>query len=407
MTEPLDAASDAEYRYLNTPAAIRERASAVLAYVEAGASRHWRIDWSRLEDVTTRVIEVTRESYPHLALIPYHGRLRHFDVGGVARNRSFERRISSLGPDAQLAARVELIICSVLLDAGAGEAWRFRDANGGSYSRSEGLAVASYELFTSGALSSAPGALQADARGLSAFDGESLRRAFQISEANPLTGGEGRAELLRRLGGVVARDAEYFGMREPRLGNFGVTLARRARDGHLAASAVLGAVLDAFSEIWLGRERLAGKSLGDVWRHSELGLIPFHKLSQWLSYSLFEALEARGVVIDDIDALTGLAEYRNGGLFVDGGVLRPLRERDLDERHAVSSDFVIEWRALTVSLLDRVAQAMRQRLGLSREQLPLARVLEGGSWRAGRVIARELRADGSPPVKLISDGTVF
>jgi hypothetical protein len=44
---------------------------------------------------------------------------------------------------------------------------------------------------------------------------------------------------------------------------------------------------------------------------------------------------------------------------------------------------------------------------LSAEQLPLARVLEGGSWRAGRLIARELRPDGGPPLQIHSDGTVF
>jgi hypothetical protein len=58
-------------------------------------------------------------------------------------------------------------------------------------------------------------------------------------------------------------------------------------------------------------------------------------------------------------------------------------------------------------LLDRLADAVRVKLGLSREELPLARVLEGGSWRAGRVIARELRKDGGPPLSIESDGTVF
>ena len=73
----------------------------------------------------------------------------------------------------------------------------------------------------------------------------------------------------------------------------------------------------------------------------------------------------------------------------------------------MSSELVIEWRALTVVLLDHLADAVREQLGLSREQLPLARVLEGGSWRAGRVIAAELRQGGGPPLKIDSDGTVF
>ena len=68
---------------------------------------------------------------------------------------------------------------------------------------------------------------------------------------------------------------------------------------------------------------------------------------------------------------------------------------------------MIEWRALTVALLDCLADAVRARLGLSREALPLARVLEGGSWRAGREIASELRPGGPPPLTIDSDGTVF
>jgi hypothetical protein len=39
--------------------------------------------------------------------------------------------------------------------------------------------------------------------------------------------------------------------------------------------------------------------------------------------------------------------------------------------------------------------------------LPLARILQGGTWAAGRTIAKRLRPDGGPPLKIISDGTVF
>ena len=68
---------------------------------------------------------------------------------------------------------------------------------------------------------------------------------------------------------------------------------------------------------------------------------------------------------------------------------------------------MVEWRALTVALLDRLADGVRQRLELDATSLPLAKILEGGTWAAGRLLARERRADASPPVKVISDGTVF
>src|SRR5207245_3781452 len=137
------------------------------------------------------------------------------------------------------------------------------------------------------------------------------------------------------------------------------------------------------------------------------GIVPFYKLSQWLAYSLVEPLEAAGLRVSELDGLTGLAEYRNGGLFLDCGVIEPrdpsLLQRPLD----VWSEPVVEWRALTVALLDRLALRVRERLGKSARDFPLARVLEGGSWAAGREIAFERRHDGSSPLTIISDGTLF
>jgi hypothetical protein len=137
------------------------------------------------------------------------------------------------------------------------------------------------------------------------------------------------------------------------------------------------------------------------------GLVPIHKLSQWLTYSLIEPLQHAGIEVSDIDGLTGLAEYRNGGLFVDTGVLA-LRDQDQANRqHEVGSALVVEWRALTVALLDRLGQTVRKKLNVDAGALPLAKILEGGTWAAGRAIAHERRADGSPPIKVESDGTVF
>jgi hypothetical protein len=408
VTDPTRAEVEAaERRYLRTPRAIRERAALVFEHCAKGELSHFGFDESRVAHVVEHVIEVTRSVYPDFRRIPYHGRSRHFDVGGVARLRAFEERLEEQPPDARLAARFELMITSVLLDAGAGAAWGYQEAGGTRYVRSEGLAVASYHLFTSGALSSSGSELRADAEGLGNLSAEKLDRAFQVGPENPLAGGQGRALLLRRLGGVVATSSRYFGLRAPRLGNLGLFLQASAQNGRLRAAAVLDAVLEALGPIWEGRELSGGESLGDVFRHSELGLVPFHKLSQWLTYSLFEPLEASGLTIDGIDELTGLAEYRNGGLFIDGGVLVLKDPLAAQRTHSVASDLVIEWRALTIFLLDRVAVEMRETLGLSPEELPLARVLEGGTWRTGRVIALERRAGGGPPLEIESDGTVF
>jgi len=182
----------------------------------------------------------------------------------------------------------------------------------------------------------------------------------------------------------------------------------------LPAPTILSELLREFGPIWPSRLTLDGVALGDCWNHPALttadttnGLVPLHKLSQWLAYSLIEPLQTAGIRVTDIDGLTGLAEYRNGGLFIDIGVLA-FRDAEAAQRaHEVASSLVVEWRALTVALLDGVADRVRHRLGLDATSLPLAKILEGGTWAAGRSLARERRTDASPPVKVISDGTVF
>ena len=92
---------------------------------------------------------------------------------------------------------------------------------------------------------------------------------------------------------------------------------------------------------------------------------------------------------------------------IDTDVIQ-LRDHGAARRqHDVASTLVIEWRALTVALLDRLAEAVRWRLGKDAAAFPLAKALQGGTWAAGRQIARMRRPDGSPPIEVVSDGTVF
>jgi hypothetical protein len=406
---------EAEAAYLRSPRAIRERCGALYASALEGALDHWAVDEGRLGEVAERVVRVTRAAYPDVRGIPGHSRWRHLSAGGVDRARALEERLDAAAAteDEKLAARFDLVIPSVLLDAGAGDRWRYREASGTTYARSEGIAVASFDLFAAGAFSNDPAGapLRADAAALEQTTGASLARGFQVDETNPMVGLEGRATLMQRLGHAVRAYAPGAGGAggEARLGHLGVQLQRAglANGGTLAASAVLAAVLESLGSIWPGREVSGGVNLGDVWTHSRAGRVPFHKLSQWLTYSLFEPLEWAGLTITGLGELTGLAEYRNGGLFVDGGVLVPKHAGVLRDEHEVSSDVVIEWRALTIALLDRTAHRVRGLLGLSEGELPLAKVLEGGTWRAGRELAAELRPGGGPPLRVRSDGTVF
>ena len=403
-------------RALLTATAVRSRAGRMLELGLRDGLTHFTVDLDRMEAVADAVLAVTRKAYPSLD-IPFHARWRHFVFGGVDR----WTRLADAAPWRDRAARAraefDLAIVSVLLDAGAGASWRYRDAvTGQGIGRSEGLAIASLDMFAGGLFSrEAAAPFRVDADVLAGLPLAALTSAFQASEANPLLGLEGRTDLLRRLGRLVAERADIFGLQDsPRPGGLFDHLAAQAADGRIAAPAILSAVLNQLGPLWPSRLELAGIPLGDCWRHPALetddattGLVPLHKLSQWLSYSLIEPLQRAGYDVTDIDGLTGLAEYRNGGLFVDHEVLRLRDPADAARAHAVDSLLVVEWRALTVALLDRLAQRIRAKLGRTPETLPLASILEGGSWAAGRAIALARRPDGSPPLKVISDGTVF
>ena len=399
---------------LLTAGAVRARAERILAIGLDGGLPHFRVQLDRLDDAVDLVVATIRKNYPTLK-VPFHSRWRHFVTDDVDR---FARLAGEFKDKKALArAAFDLAIVSVLLDAGAGAQWHYRDVVlGRNFTRSEGLALASFDMFAAGAFSADPkNPLRVDAEVLAILDTAALTEGFQVTGNNPLVGLEGRAQLLRSLGRLTASRPEIFARNDTaRPGGFFDHLAAKADGGAIPAPLILSELLLHFGLIWPSRLTLGGLPLGDCWRHPAIvtkdatnGLVPLHKLSQWLSYSLIEPLQQAGFTVTDIDGLTGLAEYRNGGLFVDTGVLALRDAADADRAHDVSSELVVEWRALTVALLDRLVQALRARLAMDAATLPLASVLEGGTWAAGRAVAFARRPDGAPPLKVVSDGTVF
>jgi hypothetical protein len=403
-------------RSLLSAAAVRGAARHLLSLADAGELEDWTVARSRLGATADFVANVVRDRYPGLRP-PLHARWRHFVFQGrdLWKEMSAGRAWSS-GAAAARAA-FDLVITSVLLDAGAGSAWSYRDAATGITAvRSEGLALASLRWFQSGGFSADRGdPLRADADALARIDARAVEEAFQSNAANALQGAAGRALLLNRLGAAVRARPDLFASADlPRPGGLFDALVGRSSGGELPAATVLELVLEGFGSIWPDRPSLDGVPLGDCWPHPALQggraaehYVPLHKLSQWLAYSLIEPLEWAGIRVCDVRELTGLAEYRNGGLFVDLGVLVPRDPLALSRAHEVSDPFVVGWRAATVALLDEIAPLVATRLGLTPQEFPLARVLEGGTWAAGRLIARQQRADAGPPFRVLSDGTVF
>lgn len=425
MTSGLDPAVAEGLRTLRQAATVRQRCAHVATAVRDGRSAHFRLDEGRLDAVAERVAALTAQRFPD-GRVPLHSRWRHFEAGGVDRAAQVDARLAGRSAAAQARARIELALVSVLLDAGAGPDWRYEEA-GRAFTRSEGLAVASLRAFEAGAFSSDPGdPCRVDAAALARVDAAQLARWFQVREGNPLLGLEGRAALLQRLAVALRAQPEVF-TAEGRPGHLFDALTHHAHAPRLhhhhplpagatphavSAARLLQALLDAFSGIWPSGQRFHGQPVGDAWRHeaaggqgASAGWVPFHKLSQWLAYSLVEPFQWAGVQVTGLDELTGLPEYRNGGLLLDAGVVVPLQADFAARARRPDEAWVIEWRALTVAMLDALLPRVRALLG--RPELPLGCVLEGGSWLAGRQIAAERRPGGAPPVAIDSDGTVF
>jgi hypothetical protein len=400
-------------QYLRSPKAIRDRAQELFDVGIVGDLPYFQVDLSQFDRVVDFVDRITRENYPDLD-IPFHSRWRHFPADRVAQ------RFDDLDPVERIKAKLDLVIPSVLLDAGAGEQWRYTDAQGQIWQRSEGLAIACLEMFERG-LWSGDGQRRTDAAGLAQITLAQLQQGFQVSPDNPMLGLEGRWQMLKRLVNVL--EQRDFADREgesPRFGNLindqRVDL-RYAGDYSLSMNTWIPELLGLFSPLWVDGLNIAGTPIGDVGFHPALSplvandpnsrWIPFHKLAQWLICSLVEPFEEWRHEVLGLYCLSGLAEYRNGGLFIDFGVLR-LRDPSLAAPlHSPDSVLIAEWRGLTLQLLSLLRLRLCDRWQMTPDQLPMIKVLQGGSWAAGRAIAQERRVDGGPPLRIQSDGTVF
>lgn len=394
--------------YILSTVAIRERCKKLFELNLAGKG-HFNYHPEKWDEVVTFVHQVILENYPDLN-IPFHSRLAHFRPGGINRLEWQELGFSTLSPTDKVRMLIDLIIPSVLLDAGAGNEWKWHETKTNkTFSRSEGLGVASFHMFINKRFSS-KNLHQTDSQGLLSLTLETLEQDFQVNDKNPLIGALGRLHLLHSLGKTMQAAPNIFPHSRPSdLLNLFLE-----KDNSVSAIKVLDAVLKNLGNIWPARLNLDGVSLGDTWSHPALGandsfesLVPFHKLSQWLTYSLLDACLVSDIKVTNVEQLTGLPEYRNGGLFLDLGLITVKDNNFLTKGVTASEPFTIEWRAMTVMLLDELAHRIQKKLGKEPADFPLAKVLEGGSWWAGRKIAAQLRPGGTPPLNIISDGTVF
>ncbi|EXJ90478.1 hypothetical protein A1O1_03581 [Capronia coronata CBS 617.96] len=430
-----------EVKELLSLQAVRRQAQKVLAAAERGELLHFDYDADEMSSVADFVSGVIARDFgpDRYHEIPPHGRWQHFDVGGVPRVAPLLARWKDNGctDEMELTRRlIDLFSVSVLLDAGAGNVWRFNEpGHDRVYSRSEGIAVASLYMFTAGAFTTDQSNPESvNGQGLSQLDEATFSRHFQLSPQNPMVGVSSRVQLLNRVGQELRKLPAIFGP-EGRPGNLVDHLVKSAGsskvlDVELLWSCLQQLLIPSWPE---GRTRINGQPIGDAWPLQVLAheaekqgepqtpttsIQPFHKLTQWLAYSLMVPfVRILGLAWTNQGLLTGLPEYRNGGLFVDMKALR-LKPEALAEGlrasgeelpgFSASGDVIVEWRAMTVALLDKLYAIISSRLAAQGVQLSMAQMLEAGSWKAGRELAAKYRpATGSSPILIEGDGTLF
>ncbi|RDL38741.1 Uncharacterized protein BP5553_03081 [Venustampulla echinocandica] len=434
--------------YLRSIGAVRERCSLMLEKARRNELNHFDVQMQNFADTTKFVVSIMKRDFgTDYASIPPHGRWQHFSVGGRDRIALLLNTWpSELDPSERCRRLLDLFLISVLLDAGAGTSWSYKSKeNGRTYRRSEGLAIASLEMFKTGMFSSnETQPHQVDAEGLRSLTVDKLRAALQVSEHNPLAGLEGRTELLIKLSDAM-KNHNYFGA-DGRPGNMLDFLISHPTTQASSVPIILlptlwTVLMDGLAPIWpLSRTAIDGTPLGDAWPLSSMPtgpvaapwetIVPFHKLTQWLCYSLMQPMtRLMNIHFAGAELMTGLPEYRNGGLFIDTGVLSLKKDdmargvenfkrnsaengkKDLEivPMFAPDDDVVVEWRAVTVVFLDLLHEEVNRTLGLQGpDRLTLPQMLEAGSWKGGREMAEISRPNTQcPPIAILSDGTVF
>jgi len=273
--------------------------------------------------------------------------------------------------------------------------------------------------------------MQVDKDGLRRLTAESLGAGLQSRPGNAIAGLEGRAGLLSRLAGALGGNKEFFG-ESGRPGNLVDYLLAHPSTQASSMPIVLvpvlwNALMSGLAPIWpASRTAVNGTPLGDAWPCGSMpqasppltngngvgakpaeaweAILPLHKITQWLAYSLMQPMQSLlKMHFAGTELLTGLPEYRNGGLFIDLGVLtlkaddetRGLEHyNDYCRRTGVTpvevapmfepgDDVVVEWRGVTVGFLDRLCVEVNRALKaeLQGNELTLSQLMEAGSWK--------------------------
>ena len=341
---------------LRLPAAVRDRCWMLLAGVELGKSPLYELNGPGLTAVTVAVADLVRRK--HANLVP------PLDTCWLTLRRQAPDDLEKLADALQAADAVERARSGfdlALLDTTV-------SPSGGSGSVTELM-----RAYAEGSFSADPDKpLRLDPKGLNQW----LDSAPGWIDEVPCA-----VTRLKRLAGCLNGD-EGTGEALPFRGLLNRLIAR-ANNGTLSALQLLDSVHPLALCLHSEGAKLGGTSLGDVWRHPAIRtgdktreLLPFHAFAQRLSLSFVEPLAEAGITVTELGQLTAPATHQICSDFLTLGVIRCRHTAIGRLAHPTSSDIVVELRALSVALADRLADHLCAELRITTTDLPVVRILD-------------------------------
>lgn len=400
---------------LRTTHAVRERCARLLAHARTRGSAWFDVDEDAMRSSAREVATTIRHDFPRLN-VPVHSVWRLLGQDGIDRREQLEQPLQQLTPAERTHARLDFAVVAVLLSTAMGSASPYTEpATGRRLAGEAGRVVGTLHAFNAGLFSSDPQRpFQCDAHGLRGVVTDQLAGVLQVHppEAQEALGRQ--AVLLRRLGELLSEQPEVFGEDGRPAGVFDVIVSPYGHGiPHTAdvdAHDILSQLLTTLPGLWPGAGQLGGVALGDCWRHGDAGgdgpsreWVPLHATLQALALSLLEPFFWGGVQVRGIGGLTAIADRPLCDWMLETGVLRLRDERTASSDWTCGDAVVVEWRALSLALMEEMAPLMRDFLGCERSELPMGCILEGVARaadrnRSGRHPARRslLRVDSEP-----------
>ncbi len=409
MSEPATALA------LFTPQNVRSKAAHLLDLAAAGKLDHVRVRPEKLAEVLVSVLETTKETYPDLQIPPY-GVWRDFEAGGIDRWGALANARAFESAEEMLACAADLALVATFLKTVRPGGWVFEDPMTETrVTGRQASALAAFHMFASGAFSgemSDP--YRVDAQSLIRMELDELASGLQWDPKADAVLLEAMQRHLKRLGEALALRPDLFSEEEvTRPGLLATRLAGDGGDvGVVSAIGILDRLLEALAPVWEGGARLDDIVFGDSFTHAGLPgkgaeqIVPFHLCAQEMIYSLVEPFAWAGLEVSGLEELTAPADDNHAALFLNAGVLELAQEKP-DLAPQAAQDRMIELRAISLALTDRLADMLRAELGVPAEQLPLTCILEGGTSRAGSRFVGNKSAEAEKLGNFLNPGSVF